>query len=449
MRRMGLTPPPTEYAKSGDVHVAYQVTGSGEVDMVLAPGTVSHLGLDWERPERVAWIERLSSFCRLIRFDKRGTGLSDRPLTVATLEERTDDIRAVMDAADSERAVLLGVSEGASMACVFAATYPNRTRSLLVWGAMARWFQAEDYPWGMSAEESDRLVADCRENWPSLWYLTGPGAGIPRDQHDLLDFWIRYAQAAASPAAAAALEEMNQQIDIRDVLPSINVPTLVMNRTGDPVAHVDAARQLASAIPGARFVEFPGDMHSMAGPEFEKLMELVEEFVTGSPPAARTHRMLATIVFVDIVGSTEQVQKLGDADWSDLLGRFYDGVERDLARYFGEEIDRAGDGCLAIFDGPTRAVRCATAIQSTGRDLGLEVRAGVHTGEVERANSAVRGIAVHLAARVSALAATDEVLVSSTVRDLVAGSGLEFSDAGTHRLKGVAEPKQLFRLKSD
>jgi len=446
MRVVGLTPPPTQYARSGDVNVAYQVTGAGPIDMVLAPGTVSHLGLDWERPERVWLIERLSSFCRLIRFDKRGTGLSDRPLTVATLEERTDDIRAVMNAAGSEEAVLFGVSEGASMACVFAATYPQRTRALIVWGAQARWLQADDYPWGLTAEEYERLIADCRENWPSAWYLTGPGAGIRRDDRELRDFWIRYGQAAASPAAAAALEEMNQQIDVRDILPTIAVPTLVMNRRGDPVAHVDAARQLAGTIPGARFVDFPGDIHFLLGPEQERILDLIEEFATGGPTPIRTNRMLSTIVSIDIVGSTARLAELGDAAWNELLSRFYAGVERVLVRYSGEEIDRAGDGCLAIFDGPTRAVRCATSIQEVGRELGLAVRAGVHTGEVERADGAVRGIAVHLAARVAALAERDEVLVSSTVRDLSAGSGLEFEDAGTHELKGVPEPRRLFRL---
>jgi class 3 adenylate cyclase len=446
MSLVGLTAPPTQYATSGDVHVAYQVTGAGPIDMVLAPGTVSHLGLDWERPDRVGLIERLSSFCRLIRFDKRGTGLSDRPLTVATLEQRTDDIRAVMEAAGSERAVLLGISEGASMACVFSATYPQKTRSLIVWGAQARWFQTDDYPWGMTQEESDRLITDCRENWPSLWYLTGPGAGIPRDDQELLDFWVRYGQAAASPAAAAALEEMNQQIDIRDILPTIGVPTLVMNRRGDPVAHVDAARQLADSIPGARFVDFPGDNHSIRGEDEERILAMIEEFATGGPTPIRTSRMLSTILSIDIVGSTAMLAELGDADWNELLSRFYAGVERVLARYAGEEIDRAGDGCLAIFDGPTRAVRCATSIQEVGRELGLEVRAGVHTGEVERANGAVRGIAVHVAARVAGVAESDQVVVSSTVRDLTAGSGLEFEDAGTQELKGVPEPRRLFRL---
>ncbi|HET7856768.1 MAG TPA: adenylate/guanylate cyclase domain-containing protein [Gaiellaceae bacterium] len=242
---------------------------------------------------------------------------------------------------------------------------------------------------------------------------------------------------------------MNQRIDVRDILPTVRVPTLVMNRSGDPVAHVEAARQLAHAIPGARFMEFPGDVHGMLGPESDRILEVIEEFATGTPPPIRMRRMLSTIVSVDIVGSTERLAEVGDATWNELLGRFYAGVERELARHMGQEIDRAGDGCLAIFDGPTRAVRCATAIQAASRELGLNVRAGVHTGEVERADGAVRGIAVHLAARVAALAESDEVLVSSTVRDLVAGSGLEFTDAGTHELKGVAERKQLFRLSGD
>jgi class 3 adenylate cyclase len=443
---MGLTPPPTQYAQTGEVHVAYQVTGAGTVDAVWAPGTVSHLDMDWQLPAKASLIERLSSFCRLIRFDKRGTGLSDRPLTVATLEQRIDDIRAVMDAAGSERAVLMGMSEGASMACLFAATYPQRTRSLIVWGAQARWVKTDDYPWGLSPEESERMIADCRENWPSIWYLTGPGAGIPNDDRELLDFWVRYGQAAASPAAAAALEEMNAQIDVRDILPTIRVPTLVMNRTGDPVAHVDAARQLAESVSDARFVQFPGDTHALVGPELERILELVEEVVTGSPPPIRTNRMLVTIAFVDIVGSTERLAELGDAAWSELLQDYYAGVERELARHGGEEIDRAGDGLAAIFDGPTRAVRCATALQEVARKLGLAIRAGVHTGEVERADGAVRGISVHLAARVAALADSDQVLVSSTVKDLGAGSGLRFESAGSHSLKGVPEPRELFRL---
>ncbi len=250
--------PQTRYARSGDVHVAYQVSGEGPIDVVWAPGTASHLDLDWDLPAKARFIEGLSSFCRLIRFDKRGTGLSDRPNTIATLEERTDDIRAVMDAVGSERAAVFGVSEGSSMACVFAAMYPPGTRSLIVWGGQARWVQGEGYPWGLSPAEYRGNIAQIRENWPSVEYITGPGAGLGRDVDPaFLDWFLRYCQAAASPSAVVALEEMNAQIDIRDVLSTIRVPTLVMNRLGDPVAHIEAARDLAARIAGARFVEFP------------------------------------------------------------------------------------------------------------------------------------------------------------------------------------------------
>jgi class 3 adenylate cyclase len=439
--------PETRYARSGDINIAYQISGEGEIDLVLAPGTTSHLDYMWEGPLR-GWFEDIGAFCRLIRFDKRGTGLSDRPLSVATLEERMDDIRAVMDEAESENAVILGASEGASMACLYAATYPERTRALLVWGGMARWVQAPDYPWGMTPAEHRQMVEDCRENWPSRWYLTGPGAGIDLDDAtpEQEDWIVRSMRAAASPAAAAALEEMNGQIDIRDILPSIRVPTLVLNRTGDPVAHVDAARDLASRIPDARFVEFPGDTHWIFGIE-DEVTAVIREFVTGSRGPGSANRMLVTILAIDIVGSTELVRRLGDAGWSELLSRYYERVERELAVYRGTEIDRAGDGLLALFDGPTRAVRCALALRSSGREFGLELRAGAHTGEVEYTDGAVRGIAVHVAARVAALAKAGEVLVSSTVRDLAAGSRLEFDDAGLHNLKGVPEPRQLFSVR--
>jgi class 3 adenylate cyclase len=410
----------------------------------MAPGTVSHLDLFWESPMG-AFYEELGSFCRLIRFDKRGTGLSDRPTEMATLEQRTDDIRAVMDAAGSESAVIWGGSEGASMACLFAATYPDRTRSLVVWGGQARWVQTDDYPWGMTPDEHRELVEDCRQNWPSEWYLRGPGAGRKDIPPEELEAMRRTARAAGSPAAVAAYEEMNGQIDTRDILSTIRVPALVVNRSGDPVAHVDAARDLAERIPGARFVELPGESHGFGGVE-EELLVLLREFVAGADAPASGVRQLATILFVDVVGSTEQASQLGDARWSEVLSRLYALAERELASYGGKEVDRAGDGLLAVFDGPTRAIRCARALQRGARELGLELRAGVHTGEVERFGDGVRGIAVHVTARVAALAGPSEVLVSSTVRDLVAGAGLAFDDRGLHELKGVDEPRQLFAV---
>ena len=439
----------TRYARSGDVSIAYQVTGEGPVDMVWAPGTASHLDLDWELPAKARVIEEFGRFTRLIRFDKRGTGLSDRPTDAATLEERADDIRAVMDGAGSERAVLFGLSEGGSMAVFFAASHPRRTVSLILWGVQARWVRTDEYPWGLTPAESERMIELVSREWPSLEYLLGPGAGLgPSPDPALVDWMIRYARSSASPAAIVALERMNAEIDIRDILSTIRVPTLVINRTGDPVANVEAARDLADRIAGARFVEFPGDTHALAGgPEWERILATIEESVTGSPSAVRTTRRLATIAFADLVASTPRAAELGDAAWKDLLTRYYARAERELTRYEGEEVDRAGDGLVALFDGPTRAIRCARALQQAARELGFELRVGIHTGEVEMSDRAVRGIAVHLTARVAALAGPDEVLVTSTVRDLVAGSGVELDDRGLNTLKGFDEPRQLFSLR--
>jgi class 3 adenylate cyclase len=439
--------PETLYARSGDVNVAYQVTGRGDVDLVWAPGTISHLDLDWEWPSKARVIEGLGAFCRLIRFDKRGTGLSDRPTTAATLEERTDDIRAVMDAAESERAALFGLSEGGSMACFFAATYPERVSGLVLWGVQARWVATDDYPWGLSSVEDASMIDELKRNWPSLDYLLGPGAGLGGDADPaLIDWVLRYARAAASPAAIVALEEMNARIDISGILPSIRVPTLVMNRTGDPVAHIDAARDLAARIAGARFVEWPGETHSLAAGDEERILAEIEEFVTGRRSRAASERVLATILFADVAGSTERAARLGDGAWRDLLERYYRAAERELATYGGTEIDRAGDGLFALFDGPTRAIRCALALRAAGVGLGLPLRCGVHTGEVERDHGSARGIAVHVAARVAAAAGPSEVLVSVTVCDLSAGSGISFEDRGEHALKGFERPYRLFSV---
>ena len=436
--------PAIRYATSGDVQIAYQITGDGPIDIVWAPGTASHLDLDWDWPPRARLLEGLGTFARLIRFDKRGTGLSDRPTDAATLEERTDDIRAVMDAAASERAAIIGASEGGSMAVMFGALYPERTRALVLVGCQARWTRTDDYPWGQTVEESARMIADLRQGWPSVEYLTGPGAGLGRDVDPaLLEWFSRYAQASASPRAIVALEEMNAQIDVRDILPTISVPTLVINRTGDPVANVDAARDLAARIRGAKFVEFPGETHGLSdiAPEF---VAEVQSFLTGMRLPTASTRVLATILFVDIAGSTELAGRLGDGSWADLLERYYARVVAELDAFGGHEIDRAGDGLLAIFEAPTRAIRCAQALGRAARDLGISIRAGVHTGEVERFGGTVRGIAVHVAARVAALAAPDEVVVSGTVRDLIAGSGIQLVDRGSHELKGVDGARQIF-----
>ena len=440
--------PRTRYARSDDVCIAYQVTGDGPIDVVMAPGTMSHLDMDWEMPNRALFFERFSRLCRLIRFDKRGTGLSDRPLKMATLEERTDDIRAVMDAVGIQRAHLFGASEGGSMACLFAATYPQRVNSLLIWGAQARWIATPDHPWGMSAEDNDRMLAMIRDDWPSREYLIGPGAGLgPNADPAYLEAVARYMRAAASPSAVYAYEVMNAEIDTRPILPAIQAPTLVMNRTGDPVAHVEAARDMAARIPGARFREYPGNSHSMMLPDMESILADMQEFMTGERPHDAGDRILATVLFIDIVGSTERAAAEGDASWRMLLTQYFQVVRKELARFRGKEIDTAGDGFLATFDGPARAVRCALAISQAVQQIGLAIRAGVHTGECEVMGERVGGIAVHIGARVMALAAPGAVLVSGTVKDLVAGSGVAFTDAGTHALRGVPGEWRLYEAR--
>ena len=437
--------PQTKYARSDDVLIAYQVTGDGPVDIVLAPGTMSHLDLDWEIPRRALFFERFSRFCRLIRFDKRGTGLSDRPVKMATLEERADDIRAVMDAVGIERANIFGASEGGSMACMFAATYPQRMNSLLVWGAQARWIATPDHPWGQSQAEHDEMLRMVMEGWPSVEYITGPGAGLGKDADPAyIESIARYMRAAASPSAVLAYEQMNGAIDTRPILSAIKAPTLVMNRTGDPCANVEAARDMAARIPGARFVEYPGNSHSMMLDDMETILSDIQEFVTGERPVDASDRILATVLFLDIASSTERAPAIGDAAWRNLMNSYYSIVRKELARFRGKETNTAGDGFLATFDGPARAVRCGLAISIGVKQLGIDVRAGVHTGECELMGDNVGGIAVNIGARVMSKAEPGSVFVSGTVKDLVAGSGIEFRDEGIHALKGVPGEWKLF-----
>ena len=435
----------TKYARSSGVHIAYQVVGQGPLDLVYVPGWVSHVELAWEEPALARFLGRLASFSRLIAFDKRGTGLSDRVPDdqLPTLEERMDDLRAVMDAVGSERASLFGYSEGGNLCALFAATYPERTRALVMLGTFAKRIWSPDYPWAPTPEEREREYENVEREWGKLMDLAHY---VPSKIGD--EAFARrlatYFRRAASPGAAVALLRMNTQIDIRNVLPTIRVPTLVIHRTGDRDAKVEGARWLAGQIPGARFVEVAGDDHMPWVGDQDAILDEIQEFVTGVRPAAESDRVLATVLFTDIVGSTEQATSLGDRAWQELLGRYHARVRKEVARFRGREVDTAGDGFFATFDGPARAVRCACNIRDDVRDLGIEVRAGAHTGEIELTGERVTGIAVHIGARVAAAARASEVLVSGTVKDLVAGSGIRFTDAGAHILKGIPGEWRLY-----
>jgi pimeloyl-ACP methyl ester carboxylesterase len=441
--------PETRYTKSGDVHIAYQVLGDGPLDLVFVPGFVSHLEYQWEEPSSARVLRRLASFARLIRFDKRGTGLSDRGGPVPTLEQRMDDVRAVMDAVGSRRAALLGVSEGGPMSLLFAATHPDRTSALVLYGSYARRAWAPDHPWGRTEADMSALFERMDREWGGP---VGIETWAPSRAHDerYLRWWSNYLRLSASPGGAIDVMRMNMQIDVRHVLPAIRVPTLVLHRTGDRLTMVEQARYMARAIPGARLVELAGDDHSPFTGDQDAIVGEIEEFLTGirhSPE--ESDRVLATVLFTDIVNSTARAAALGDRRWREILSQHHEAVRRELERFRGKEIDTAGDGFLAVFDGPARAIRCAGRIVDAVRSVGLDVRAGLHTGECELVGDKVSGIAVHIGARVAALAAPGEVLVSSTVKDLVAGSGLAFEPRGAHTLKGVPGEWAVFAVAGD
>jgi len=429
-------PPETRYAKSGDVNIAYQVVGDGPFDLVYVPGWVSNVDLLWERPKPARFLERLASFSRLILFDKRGTGMSDRVSNerLPTLEQRMDDVRAVLDAVGSESAALLGHSEGGSMSLLFAATYPERSRALVLVGAFAKRLRSDDYPWAPSGEERLETIAEVERYW---------GAGLdvtteaPHEDPALLEWYSTYLRRSASPGAAAALLRMNSQIDTRHILPTIRVPTLALTRTGDRDVTVDEGRWLASQIPEGRFIELSGEEHLLWAGDQDILLAEIEEFLTGTRTVPEHDRVLSTVLFTDIVGSTERARELGDRGWHEVLDEHHARVRDVLEQYRGREVDTAGDGFFASFDGPARAIRAACAIREGMQPLGIEIRAGLHTGECELMRDKIGGIAVHTGARVAAAAEPGEVLVSSTVKDLVAGSGITFADRGERELKGV------------
>ena len=436
--------PTTHYADSAGVSIAYQVHGEGPLDLVFVPGFVSHVELIWTEPTVAAFFRRLASFARLVVFDKRDQGLSDRFGRPPTLEQSMDDLRAVMDAAGCERPAVFGISEGGPMSVLFAASHPDRVGSLVLYGTYARMLAAPDYPAGIPAESLDKWAGIIRRDWggPVGIELWAPSAeGDPSFE----DWWARLLRNGTSPAGAIALMELYRELDARVALPAIEVPTLVLHCSGDRMIPVELGRYLADNIAGSRFVELAGDDH-VAFTDAEPLLDEVEEFLVGSRGAAQSERALATILFTDLVDSTARAAELGDRRWRHLLERHDAAVRRQLALHRGREVKTVGDGFLATFDGPARAIRCADALRGELGSLGLEVRSGIHTGEVELIGDDLGGIAVNIGARIGAEAVAGEVLVSSTVRELVVGSGLEFADRGVRSLKGVPGEWRLFAI---
>lgn len=441
--RTTVKSPRTLYAKSGDISIAYQVIGGGSLDLILVPGWISNVDMHWEILGYEAWAERMASFCRLIVFDKRGSGLSDRDVGNSTLEERMDDLRAVLDAVGSERAAVLGFSEGGSLAMLFAASAPERVQALVLFGAFPRASAAPDFQEGgriaKSIEDMNRAVEQWGEG-STLERLSPSLAKVPA----AVEFMGRLERASLSPRAARTHLTWISEIDTRSIARCLRVPTMVMHRSHDQLIDVSGGRWLGNNIPNARFVELPGDDHAPWSGDFRLFAEELEQFLTGSRGVPDVDRILATVLFTDIVGSTERAVDLGDQSWQELLRRHHGLVRAELRRYRGVEQDTAGDGFFAAFDGPARAVRCAQGIRESVRGLGLEVRAGVHTGECERTAEKLGGIAVHTGARVMSQAQPGEVLVSSMVKDLVAGSGLTFSERGAHQLRGIPGEWILF-----
>jgi class 3 adenylate cyclase len=415
---------------------------------VLVPGFTTHLELAWEYEPSARLLEGLASFARVITFDRRGSGLSDPVADAPTLEQRMDDVRAVMDAAGCERAALLGISEGVPMSILFAATYPARVRALVCTGGMARSTYAEDYPWGTPAEAlTESIVELILPNWGdgSMVDVSAPSQAGDTESRS---FYGRLERSTASPGMMVALGQMFLDLDVRAVVPSVHVPALVLHRTRDRLVNVRHGRWLAEHLPNARMVEFEGDDHPFLYESPDEWLGEIQEFLTGARAVPVSDRMLATVMFTDIVDSTRTAVELGDKRWRDVLERHQRAVRDDLAHFNGREVKSTGDGFLATFDGPARAINCAQAILQSSEPLGISVRAGLHTGECEVMGEDIGGIAVHIAARVSARAEPQELLVSRTVKDLVAGSGLAFTDRGAHTLKGVPDTWQLYAVEA-
>ncbi len=438
--------PETRYAKSGQVHVAYQIFGEGPLQLVLGPGWASHIEYAWEEPSYAKLLQRLGSFARVAWFDKRGTGLSDRVPELPTLEQRMDDILAVMDTVGFERAAIFGISEAGSMSALFAATYPERTSALILYGSFARRIWSEDYPWAPTVEQRKEWIDSLEKSWGGQAEVGTLAPSLAHDER-FAKWFATYGRLSVSPSAAVALATMNTYIDIRHILPSIHLPTLVIHRIGDRDVVVGNGRYLARHIPGAKYVELQGDDHLPWVGDVDAIVDEVEEFLTGARSARPVDRVLATILMTDIVSSTEKANALGDHAWKSLLMKHNEIVRRELIRYRGREVKTTGDGFLATFDGPARAIKCACSIRDAVHQLGISVRAGLHTGECELMGEGdIGGVSVHMAARVAAKAGAEQVVVSSTVKDLVSGSGIEFKDFGTHALKGVPGRLRLYLI---
>jgi pimeloyl-ACP methyl ester carboxylesterase/DNA-binding CsgD family transcriptional regulator len=438
-------PPETRYAKSGDINIAYQVIGDGAIDLVFVMGWASHLDWSWQEPSFARFLRRLSSFSRLIQFDKRGTGFSDRAASLATFEQRMDDVRVVMDAVGSERAALLGISEGAAMCALFAATYPERTRALVTIGGFARRSWAPDYPWGATDEERQSFLDQIERGWGGPVALARRAPSRATDER-VRQWWATFLRLSASPGAAAVLTRMNMEIDIRHVLPTIRVPTLIIHRTDDLAIPVEGSRHMAERISGARYVELSGRDHLPFVGDQDAILDEVEHFLTGVRPTRAPDRMLATVLVSEICGATEAAARLDDVRWRDIRESFTALVRQELVEFRGREVRTTDIGFLATFDSPARAILCACTIVGRARSAEIDVRSGLHAGECEIVGHEVAGVAVHLAARVMAHAEPGDVVVTHTVKDLVAGVNIGFQDLGDHPLKGITGEWRLYRI---
>ena len=439
--------PETRYAKSGDIHIAYQVFGDGPVDLVLATEFWHSIEVQWDQVELAAFLDRLGSFARVISFDQRGSGVSDpvSMLELTSLDLWMDDINVVMDEVGAESAVLYGIGGGGTMSMLFAAMHPHRVSGLVLVNSFPRLLRADDYPWGRAPELEEEVLDVMRTGWGRGVFLDLIAPSRVGDE-EFRQWWARYQRVGASPGTVLSMRQMFNQIDVRDVLPSIRAPTLILHRTQTPFYRVEHGRYLAEHIPGARLVEVPGADHFSFLGDPEPILRETEIFVAGIVAPPEPDRLLSTVLFTDIVGSTKLAAEIGDRRWREVLEEQRALVRKELARHQGREIDTAGDGFFATFDGPGRAVRCARALRDVVKPLGIEIRAGLHTGEVEVLKEGLAGVAVHIGQRVLAEAGPSEVLVSSTVRDLTAGSDFEFEDRGLHSLKGVPEDWRLFAV---